>query len=217
MDGPHDLGGREGFGPVAVDDFERNFATDWEARMWGLNGAMSQPDDWTLDWWRHVRELIAPSDYLTRPYFDQWMQIYAALMVDSGLATYGELASGRSDGAKPDLGPTMRAEDVVEASQKTARYDRPIERAPAFAVGDGVMTRGHGQSGHTRLPRYAMGRPGVIHATHGTHLLPDAGARGEHRAEPLYSVVFQAADLWPEAGGRRDRVFLDLWESYLER
>ena len=33
----------------------------------------------------------------------------------------------------------------------------------------------------------------------------------------LYSVVFQAADLWPEAGGRRDRVFLDLWESYLER
>ena len=216
MDGPHDLGGREGFGPIAVDEFERNFKTDWEARMWGLNGAMSQDPGWTLDWWRHVRELIEPTDYMTRPYFDQWAQIYAALMVDSGIASYEELASGKSDGTRPDLDPPQGAEAVLAATRKTARFDRPIERAPKFAVGDAVTTRAHGHSGHTRLPRYAMGRPGVIHAYHGAHVFPDRKARGEKHAEPLYGVAFRAADLWPEAAGRRDRVFLDLWESYLE-
>ena len=31
------------------------------------------------------------------------------------------------------------------------------------------------------------------------------------------TVSFLAADLWPEAAGRKDHVYLDLWESYLER
>jgi nitrile hydratase len=57
----------------------------------------------------------------------------------------------------------------------------------------------------------------VIEAYHGAHVLPDAKAHGEDRAEPLYTVVFDAAELWPEAAGRPHRVFLDLWESYLER
>ncbi|MFV2031674.1 MAG: SH3-like domain-containing protein [Gammaproteobacteria bacterium] len=31
----------------------------------------------------------------------------------------------------------------------------------------------------------------------------------------MYSIVFEAAELWPEVKGKKDRVFLDLWESYL--
>ena len=42
-------------------------------------------------------------------------------------------------------------------------------------------------------------------------------ALGRDEAEPLYTIAFQAGDLWSEAAGRRDRVFVDLWESYLER
>jgi nitrile hydratase len=57
---------------------------------------------------------------------------------------------------------------------------------------------------------------GVIHARHGGHLLPDASARGEKRAEHLYTVGFAATELWPEAEAAEDRVFVDLWESYLE-
>ena len=38
-----------------------------------------------------------------------------------------------------------------------------------------------------------------------------------NRSEPLYTVGFNAAELWPEAEGRRDSVFLNLWESYVER
>ena len=216
MDGAHDLGGREGFGPIDVNEPEAPFPADWEGRMWAMAKMTGQPD-WTIDWWRHVRELIAPLDYLNRPYFDQWAQIYAALMVDSGHATLEELASGKSDGSRPALDPPISAEEVLAASRQTARFDRPSEQTPAFAPGDRVMTRAQGHSGHTRLPSYAMGRPGVVHAYHGAHILPDAKARGKKQVEPLYSIAFQAADLWPEADGRRERVFLDLWESYLER
>ena len=217
MDGVHDLGGRQGFGPVAVDEREEPFHSDWEARMWGIARALRRPPGWTIDWWRHGRELIDPADYLTRPYYDQWMQTYAALLVDSGVATVAEIAAGSAQAPVLDLGAPMAPEAVRAATAVVVRFDRENADAPAFAVGDRVRAKAMGAEGHTRLPGYVRGRLGVVEAYRGAHLLPDAGARGEERAEPLYSVAFEAAMLWPEAGGRRDRVYLDLWESYLER
>lgn len=35
MDGPHDLGGKEGFGPIQVDEPDAAFHKEWEGRMWG--------------------------------------------------------------------------------------------------------------------------------------------------------------------------------------
>ena len=217
MDGVHDLGGRQGFGPIAVDEPEEPFHAAWEARMWGIARALRRPPEWTIDWWRHGRELIDPADYLTRPYYDQWMQTYAALLVDSGLVSVAELAAGSAQTSAPDLGAPMTPEAVPEAATAMTRYDREMARAPAYAVGDRVRAKAMGATGHTRLPAYVRGRLGVIEACRGAHLLPDAGARGEERAEPLYAVGFEAAVLWPEAGERRDRVYVDLWESYLER
>jgi nitrile hydratase subunit beta len=34
MDGIHDLGGRQGFGPVDVDEPEEVFHEAWEGRVW---------------------------------------------------------------------------------------------------------------------------------------------------------------------------------------
>ncbi len=216
MDGPHDLGGRQGFGPVHASEPEEPFHAEWEARMWGIARGMIRPEGWNIDWFRHCRELIDPSDYLARPYFDQWMQDYAAMLVDSGIATVEEVVSGRSRGPDPGLGPAPGPETVEEARGSVVRFDRPVNEAPAFAPGDRVRCRTHGHSGHTRLPAYARGRTGLVHAHHGAHVLPDDNARGEERAEAIYSVVFEAAELWPEAAGQRDKVYLDLWESYLE-
>jgi len=67
------------------------------------------------------------------------------------------------------------------------------------------------------MPGYVRGKGGIIFAHHGGHVFPDASARGEEKAEHLYTVSFAAPDLWPQAEGRRDRVSVDLWESYLER
>jgi nitrile hydratase subunit beta len=216
MDGIHDLGGRQGFGPIDVHEPEEPFHEPWEARMLGMSQAMSRPADWSIDWFRHCRELIDPVDYLTRPYYDQWLQTYAAMMVNSKVATVEEVASGKARTGAPDLRPPMTPAAVAAAKRAVTRFDRE-GAPPAFAAGDTVMAKDHGMPGHTRLPAYARGRRGRIEACHGAHVLPDANARGEARAEPLYTVSFDAAELWAEAAGRRDRVFVDLWESYLER
>jgi nitrile hydratase len=216
MDGIHDLGGRQGFGTVDVDEPEEPFHEAWEGRVWGMVRAMTRLPDWNLDWFRHCRELINPVDYLTRPYFDQWVQTYAAMLVNSGAATVEELASGKSRSAVSGLRPPMPPEMAARAKAQTLRFDRESAVAPAFALGVTVRAKPHGAPGHTRLPAYVRGRRGIIESCHGAHVLPDANALGDNRAEPLYTVVFDAAELWPDAGGRRDRVSLDLWESYLE-
>jgi nitrile hydratase subunit beta len=217
MDGIHDLGGRQGFGPVDVDEPEEVFHEAWEGRVWGIVKAMRRLPDWNIDWFRHCRELIDPVDYLTRPYFDQWAQTYAAMLVNSGVATVEEVASGRSQSAISGLEPPMPPEAVEQAKSKPMHFNRESVAEPALAVGNVIRARPHGATGHTRLPAYVRGRRGVIEAWHGAHVHPDAKAHGQDRAEPLYTVAFDAAELWPEAVGRHDRVFLDLWESYLER
>jgi nitrile hydratase len=217
MDGIHDLGGREGYGPIDVGEPPEPFHAPWEARMLGIVRAFTRPARWSIDWFRHVRECIDPADYLTRPYYDQWLQTYAAMMIDSRVATLDELATGKSDRALPGQPPPMTPDKVVDGKKAMARFDRETNGVPAFVVGDTVRTRGLGSRGHTRLPQYARGRAGRIEAFHGFHVLPDTNMTGDGPAEPLYTVAFRAADLWPEAEESKDRVFLDLWESYLER
>jgi nitrile hydratase beta subunit len=216
MDGIHDLGGRQGFGPVDVSEPEEPFHAPWEARVWGAVRAMTRPTDWSVDWFRNCRELIEPVDYLTRPYYDQWAQAYSAMLVNSGFATVKELASGRAASRMQGLPQPMSAADVATAKKAPRNFQRDTDRGPAFATGDTVRTISHGNSGHTRLPAYARGRSGWIESYHGAHVFPDASARGDERAEPLYTVGFTATELWPEAKSQ-DHVFLDLWESYLER
>lgn len=217
MDGIHDLGGKQGFGRIDVDEKEEPFHAPWEARMLGISRAMQRASDWTIDRFRYTRECIEPVDYLTRPYFDQWLQTYAALMIGSGIANVAELASGRSNSAKPDLGAPMTPQAVASANRVLVRYDREAGGEPRFVVGDRVRAASHTSPGHTRLPAYLRGRTGMVARRHGAHVLPDANAAGVEKAEPLYTVAFEAAELWPEAAGRRERVYADLWESYLER
>jgi nitrile hydratase subunit beta len=216
MDGTHDLGGRQGFGRVGADEPEEAFHSDWEARMFGMARTMKRPATWNIDWWRHSRELIDPADYLLRNYFDQWMQTYSALLVDDGLATVEELASGHAKSRGHSLGAPMTGPEAQKAVHRPFRYDRPSNRMPLYTVGQGVRAKALGTPGHTRLPGYARGRAGRIAHLRGHHVLPDASARGQEHAEPLYTVAFAAAELWPEAAHSKDEVMIDLWESYLE-
>jgi nitrile hydratase len=96
----------------------------------------------------------------------------------------------------------------------------PVPDGPAacFEPGDPVVTRNVHPRGHTRLPRYARGKRGVVNRVHGAHPLADANAAGQGpRMEPLYSVRFDAQELWGESADGRGSVYIDLWESYLER
>ena len=85
-----------------------------------------------------------------------------------------------------------------------------------FKPGDAVITRNWQPRGHTRLPGYARGHRGRIHLFHGVYILPDAHAHGRGRCpEPLYSVGFESGELWGDAAEPKERVYIDLWESYL--
>lgn len=89
-----------------------------------------------------------------------------------------------------------------------------------FAPGDRVRARAVDPEGHTRLPRYARGCTGRIVDVTGAWPLADDMARRrfdpdvEPRVEPVYTVAFDARELWGSEDGHE--VTLDLWQSYLE-
>src|SRR5579871_376221 len=99
------------------------------------------------------------------------------------------------------------------------RFMPGTEREPAapprFKPDDAVVTRNAHPRGHTRLPRYARGKRGVIHRYHGAHVFPDTNAHGQgEQPQPLYSVRFAAAELFGPDAEPHQFVYLDLWEPY---
>lgn len=94
---------------------------------------------------------------------------------------------------------------------------RPDAIAPRFKVGDAVLARNVHPVGHTRLPRYIRGKRGVIRGDHGVFAFPDAAAHGQgHKAQHVYSVCFEARELWGEQASARDTVYIDLFDDYIE-
>ena len=162
---------------------------------------------------RRARETLP--DYLELSYYEIWTASLERLIVASGLATQDEIAAGHSLEA-PD--PDRR---VLTADRVAAALARggPAEREPTgparFEVGDQVRARAEPVDHHTRLPRYVAGHVGTVDRVHGAHVLPDTNAHGlGEQPEWLYTVVFDAADLWDDAGPGQ-RVSVDSWESYL--
>ena len=223
MDTVHDIGGRQGFGAVhwQHDHDEMAFHEEWQARAWAMCMCMfavwrGNPEVWTLDWFRHVRERIDPIDYLTRNYYDQWVQSLAATLIDNGTIRLQELLPGSATCETPAMADVSTQKSGSTAEKSATNRNEFNSREPAFSVGQKVRTKISITAFHTRLPAYVRGRIGVIEAYHGSQPLADASARGVIKPEPLYTVAFEAAELWPEAQARRERVFVDAWESYLE-
>lgn len=212
MDGPHDLGGKELFGPIETD--APPFRADWERRQWALSKTMQTPPI-PLDWFRHATETIPPGVYLSVPYFQKWNAVEFALAIDNGVFTMAEVRAGRA--ARPSFpAPVKSLDDLAEQQRASNRtFAVSAMTLPEFAVGQLVITNARPSPGHTRLPAYARAAVGMIVAHHGAHLYPDAGARGEHIGHHLYTVEFRAGDLWPDPEDPADTICLDLWEPYL--
>ena len=216
MDGIHDLGGRQGFGPIAVTDDDPAFPTEWEGRLYAISQTVG-PEDMTIDWFRNLVELLEPKTYLNEPYFQKWLMVLLTSMVRSGMITKAEaLGHGAESHAPPP--PAQSVEELLAADQThNTAYARPMDTAPAYETGQSVHTKRDMAACHTRLPQYARGRRGTVIAHHGAHVFPDANARGQEVAQHLYTVAFEATELWGDEGAPGDSVTLDLWESYFVR
>jgi nitrile hydratase subunit beta len=235
MNGVHDLGGMQGFGPVERERDEPVFHASWEAVVFAIRRSRSVIRHFTIDEFRHTIERMEPAGYLGSTYYERWLDALVRVLAAKGVLTVEEVeartaalaaraqapaAAAVSGGGAPAparaaIGEAAGGEGPVVFVPPSSV--RPATRAARFAPGDRVVTRNAHPPGHTRLPRYARGKPGVIDRLHGTHVFPDANAHGRgEQPQPLYSVRFEAVALWGESAEPNQRVFLDLWESYLE-
>ena len=218
MNGVHDMGGQQGMGPVVFEKDEPVFHASWEARIYALNRAMRALRKWSLDTDRHALELMSAVDYLRMSYYERWLYRLEAQVVQYGLVSREEFESGQpAPGSRKASPPLTLATSDRWLDRGIASSDDPRVR-PSFKVSQRVRARNINPTGHTRLPRYARGKTGVIARDHGVYLFPDSNAhfQGEKR-QHVYSVRFAARDLWGASASPRDSVHLDLWDDYLER
>tara|TARA_R110002073_G_scaffold11117_8_gene51338 strand:- start:11225 stop:11881 length:657 start_codon:yes stop_codon:yes gene_type:complete len=216
MNGPHDLGGRMGFGPIPLEADEPIFHADWEARALGITLTCGALGHWTLDESRHARESLPPAVYYSASYYEIWERALEALLLRHALVTEDELARGQAAAgeAHPRRLPAARVPAVLASGGPT---DRPVATPARFQPGDRVRARLMHPKTHTRMPGYLTGRPGVIEADRGGFVLPDSNAHGGgENPERLYTVVFEAARVWGQGAEPGVTISADLWESYLE-
>ena len=169
MDGIHDLGGLEGFGPVEVERDEPVFHEDWERRTFRLSAAAGSALRYSGGAFRHSIERMDPAHYLTSSYYEHWLTGISTLIVEAGLTSPDELdrrAGGRFPLSRPDRGtaPASPEPDRTEAR---------------FAVGDRVRVREWHPPGHTRAPRYVQGKQGVVVRLDGAYNVPDVEAHSD--------------------------------------
>jgi nitrile hydratase len=218
MNGVHDMGGQHGMGPVPYEKDEPVFHGDWEARVYALTRALRAWRKWNLDTDRHAIELLPPADYLRMSYYERWLRRLETHAVQYGMVTKEELETGRVAPGSAKASPALSlATSSRWLSRGIASSHDPNVR-PSFKVGQRVRTRNINPTGHTRLPRYARDKTGVIVRDHGVYIFPDTNAhfQGEKR-QHVYAVRFTARELWGEAASPRDSVHLDMWDDYLER
>jgi hypothetical protein len=96
MNGPQDLGGQMGFGPVAPEKDEPVFHTEWEKRALGVTLTAGAMGHWTIDESRHARESLRPAEYYASTYYEIWIKALETLLQRHGFVTAAELAEGRA-------------------------------------------------------------------------------------------------------------------------
>ncbi|MCW2717123.1 MAG: Nitrile hydratase subunit beta [Pseudonocardia sp.] len=216
MNSAADLGGMMGFGPVVPEPEGEYFHADWERRALALTLAIGAAGRWSIDAGRHARESLHPAEYLTSSYYAIWVKALERLLVATELVDADEIAQRRV--LTP--GVPVRAWSATDAEKALAAgspYDRPAQGPARFAVGDAVRTRVVHPTGHTRLPRYARGKTGVVERVHGAHVLPDAHAHGAgEQPQWLYTVRFDGRELWGAAAAPDLNVTIEAWEGHLD-
>ena len=170
MNGPHDLGGAMGFGPINPEPNEPMFHEAWESRMFALSFSFRGSSQ-TIDASRHRHENTPPPKYLTSSYYQIWLGSFERRLLENGLVTADELSSGHSVN-RVNVDGILRPSDVAATAATRSSYMRPTEVTPKFEVGDRVKTRNMHPSGHTRLPRYARGHFGTIERVNGHMVFP---------------------------------------------
>ncbi|HTV36151.1 MAG TPA: nitrile hydratase subunit beta [Xanthobacteraceae bacterium] len=215
MDGIHDMGGMHGFGKVEPEKDEPVFHAPWEGRTLALNRAMGYTGVWTIDQTRAGIEALPPQVYLSSSYYRKWELRLENMIVALGLAGADELKAGHALRPGKTLKRKLNAADVANTLSRGS-FARPAQTPARFKPGDRVRTKNIHPATHTRLPRYARDKVGVVEAIRGSHVYPDTVAIGEgENPQWLYTVLFDGRELWGDATDPTLKVSIEAFEPYL--
>jgi len=217
MNGAQDLGGMQSFGTIIIEPNEPLFHSEWERRAFALTLAMGATGSWNIDQSRHARECLDPVFYLSSSYYQIWTAGLETLMLERCHISRDDLETGKdvSNTTKPDR--ILQPQNVDAVLAAGAPASRKTVTKPLFKLGDRIHTINEHPPGHTRLPRYARGKSGFIDRIHGCHVFPDSSAHGKgENPHWLYSVRFEARELWGNSATVNSAVYVDCWEPYFE-
>lgn len=225
MNGVHDVGGMHGFGPVQREENEPVFHAAWERSVFAITMVTRAQGLYNIDEFRHGIERMDPAHYLASSYYEHWLATVETNLVEKGILTNDELDTRTAFiRANPHyVLPRPDDPDMVARMARIPTVLSPVGpppaggAAPRFRVGDHVVARNMHPTGHTRLPRYVRGKRGVIDRVHGIDTFPDTNAHGlGTQPQAVYSVRFDGRELWGESAEPRERLYIDLWDSYLD-
>lgn len=203
MDGIHDLGGKQGYGPVRYALDATAFHAPWEVRANSLYAFAVRAGLFNMDEYRHAIERMDPRHYLTASYYERSLTAMLTLCVEKGVVSRDELE--------------RRANGTVPLAQPSAPGRGNAAGRERFQPGDRVRVKLDFVPGHIRLPGYIRGKVGTVVGESPAYPFPDAHAHGiPAEDEPTYDVRFRAEDLWPN-GCDPALVHVGVFQSYLER
>jgi nitrile hydratase beta subunit len=217
MDGVHDMGGMDGFGKVEVEKNEPVFHAPWEGRVLAMQRSMGFGGNaWHIDHSRYAQERLPPVTYLSASYYQRWELAMEMNVIERGLASPEELKVGHALTPGKTL-PRKLTVDVVERGLSRGSFYRQQQGPARFKPGDRVRTKNIHPATHTRLPRYARDKLGVVELCHGCHAFPDAVAidKGDN-PQWLYTVVFTSQELWGPDADPTLKISIDAFEPYLD-
>ena len=222
MDGIHDMGGVEGYGPVPyVAEEPVGVGDRWEAVSGAALFALLRSGRTNIDAHRHRIERLDPTRYLPISYWGRWLAAIESAAVDQGIATQAEIDAAIEALGHPAAAtappPPMHPAVALESRQNDPTFIRPVERARRFAAGDRVRTLADApHAGHHRLPRYARGRVGTVARTYPAFTFPDTVAHGRgEQPTYVYAVAFTGRELWGPDADPNQLCHLDVFEPYL--
>lgn len=84
MSRAHDVGGKEGFGPIVREKDEPPFHHAWEARVFALNKVLLGKGLYDLDEFRFAIERL-PAEIVKRSgYYEKWLAAIEMLLREKG-------------------------------------------------------------------------------------------------------------------------------------
>ncbi len=103
-----------------------------------------------------------------------------------------------------------------ELAARIAAIAKVEADGPRFRAGDRVTVLDIELLGHSHLPNYIRGVAGCVESDRGVKVFPDSHGHGKTEAlQHVYTVRFQATDIWDESADPRQSLNFSLWDYQL--